>query len=312
MGNSVYNAARFGQKTSNEAAMNKRTLLASAARWRPATLLQPRARSPRGWWLAACLLMLGTGQGLAQTQTPTTISPVSITRAAPTYTQNFDTLATSGTSSLLPQGFAFVETDTNSNTTYTAGAGGFNNGDTYSFGAAGSTERAFGTLRDSGRFSSTIGAVFTNNTGAAVSQITITYTGEQWRLGATGRPDYLNFQYRPEATALNLNATYTSYAPLDFTAPITSGSIGAMNGNDPANRQTITATISGLSLDDGHSIAFRWVDFDATGLDDGLAIDDLTVSFGAPVPEPATWLAGGLVVAAGAAKWVARRRRLCP
>jgi hypothetical protein len=39
-----------------------------------------------------------------------------------------------------------------------------NTGDTYSFGAASNTERAFGGLQ-SGSLNPTIGAAFTNNTG---------------------------------------------------------------------------------------------------------------------------------------------------
>ena len=67
-----------------------------------------------------------------------------------TYTQNFDTLVSSGTSSDVPDGWAFSESDTNANSTYTAGTGSGNTGDTYSFGAASSTERALGGLRPRG------------------------------------------------------------------------------------------------------------------------------------------------------------------
>ena len=40
-----------------------------------------------------------------------------------TYTQNFDTLASAGTSSTLPDGWVFSEAGTNANATYTAGTG---------------------------------------------------------------------------------------------------------------------------------------------------------------------------------------------
>src|SRR4051812_879559 len=63
------------------------------------------------------------------------------------YSQNFDTLANTGSSSALPAGWAFTETGPNANTTYTAMNGGSNAGDTYSFGATSSTERAFGTIQ---------------------------------------------------------------------------------------------------------------------------------------------------------------------
>ncbi|HQX92989.1 MAG TPA: hypothetical protein PKX50_10985, partial [Thermomonas sp.] len=56
------------------------------------------------------------------------------------YTQNFDTLANTGTSSTLPAGWLMSETGASANGTYTAGTGSSNTGDTYSFGAAGSSE----------------------------------------------------------------------------------------------------------------------------------------------------------------------------
>src|SRR5436190_10558897 len=43
-----------------------------------------------------------------------------------TYTQNFDTLANTGTSSTVPAGWDFSESGTNGNTTYSAGTGSGN------------------------------------------------------------------------------------------------------------------------------------------------------------------------------------------
>ncbi|MFZ2630880.1 MAG: hypothetical protein WA081_07485, partial [Desulfosalsimonadaceae bacterium] len=94
----------------------------------------------------------------------------------------------------------FLETDDNANTLYTAGDGSSNTGDTYSFGATGSSERAFGTLL-SGSLVSTVGASFTNNTGQMISSLLITYAGEQWRQGAVRtETDRLDFQYSTDAT----------------------------------------------------------------------------------------------------------------
>lgn len=72
-------------------------------------------------------------------------SQVSLTGA--TYNQDFNTLALSGTSSTVPAGWLFSESGTNANTIYTAGTGSGNAGDTYSFGAASNSERAFGGLQ---------------------------------------------------------------------------------------------------------------------------------------------------------------------
>ncbi|RZJ89014.1 MAG: hypothetical protein EOO60_10505, partial [Hymenobacter sp.] len=118
--------------------------------------------------------------------------PISYTGT--TYTEDFNTLTTSGTSSTLPNGWLLNETGTNANTTYAADAGGSNSGNTYSYGTGTTTERAFGALR-SGSLIPTIGAIFRNNTGTTLSTVVVTYTGEQWRIGTASRADRLDFQY---------------------------------------------------------------------------------------------------------------------
>src|SRR5689334_8908793 len=105
---------------------------------------------------------------------------ISLTGSA--YTQDFDTLANSGTSSTVPAGWAFSESGSAANGAYSAGTGSGTAGDTYSFGASGSTERAFGTLQ-SGSNIPTIGASFMNNTGSTIGQLDLSYVGEEWRLG---------------------------------------------------------------------------------------------------------------------------------
>lgn len=196
------------------------------------------------------------------------------------YTQNFDTLANSGTSSTTPNGWYFSESGTNANNTYTAGTGSSATGDTYSFGLSSSAERAFGGLQ-SGSLIPTIGASFTNNTGVTITALRIEYIGEQWRLGATGRVDRLDFQLSTDATSLT-TGIWVDYDNLDFIAPVTSGAVGARDGNDSANRTTISYTIGGLNIANGATFWIRWTDYNAAGSDDGLAIDDFSLT-----PNPA-------------------------
>ena len=198
------------------------------------------------------------------------------------YSQNFDSLAASGTSSIVPVGWPFSETGSNANTTYAAGDGGSNTGNTYSFGTGAGADRAFGAVRSSNLIP-IIGAVFTNNTGATVTSLTITYTGEQWRLGTTGRNDRLDFQYSVNSTSIT-SGTFVHADGLDFIAPIGSGSAGALDGNAAANRVTITYTINGISIPNGGNFAIRWTDFDVTGAEDGLAIDNFTMTLGCTPP----------------------------
>lgn len=205
---------------------------------------------------------------------------VSITTQGAPVTENFDTLASTGTSSTVPPGWAFSEAGTNANTLYTAGTGSGTAGDTYSFGAAGSTERAFGGLL-SGSLNPTIGAAFTNNTGAAVTRLDIAYTGEQWRLGALGRVDRLDFQYSLNATSLT-TGTWVDADTLDFTAPVTTAPTGALDGNAPANRVALSGAVVAISIPSGSTFWIRWTDFNATGSDDGLAVDDFSLTASAP------------------------------
>lgn len=201
---------------------------------------------------------------------------VSLTTLGVASSQNFDTLANTGTSSTLPTGWYFSESGTNANTTYTAGTGSSNTGDTYSFGAAGNSERAFGGLL-SGSLNPTKGACFTNNTGSTITTLAIAYTGEQWRLGALGRVDQIDFQYSLDASSLTTGA-WTDVDTLDFIAPTTGPTVGALDGNSAANRTAVSNSIASLSLANGATLWIRWTDFNATSSDDGLAVDDFSVT----------------------------------
>lgn len=202
---------------------------------------------------------------------------VPVTALNTPYTQNFNTLANIGTDSIVPAGWVFAESGINANSRYTAGTGSGNGGDTYSFGISGATERAFGGLL-SGSLTPNIGAGFVNNTGGIIKSLTVTYTGEQWRLGAASRtaPDRLDFQYSTNATALAAG-TWTNLDALDFNAPVTAGTVGALDGNAAANRQTLTFTLTEISLPAGATLWFRWTDFNVSGSDDGLAVDDFSL-----------------------------------
>src|SRR5260221_12284421 len=67
---------------------------------------------------------------------------ISLSAAGAAYTQDFNTLANTGTSSTVPAGWSFAESGTNANTTYTAGTGSLYTWTTSSFSASGSTDPA--------------------------------------------------------------------------------------------------------------------------------------------------------------------------
>ena len=214
------------------------------------------------------------------------VAAVTINQFNLTLTEDFNTLASTGTSSTLPAGWALLETGSSANTTYTAGTGSSTTGDTYSFGAAASSDRALGALQ-SGSLIATIGTVVTNTTGGTITSLTISYTGEQWRLGAQGRTDHLDFQFSMDATGIGPSGTWTDANQLDFVAPNTTATVGALDGNAAANRTVITFTLTGLNLGNGASLWLRWNDFNATGSDDGLAIDDFSIFAPGAAPQNA-------------------------
>ncbi len=222
-------------------------------------------------------------------------------------TENFDSLAPSGTAATLPAGWAFVESGSAANTSYSAGAGSSTTGDTYSFGAGGSLERALGTLQ-----SSTLTSILTlslvNGTAGAITQLGIAYTGEQWRLGSTGRSDRLDFAFSLDGLSwLDVDA-------LDFIAPNAGGTVGALDGNAGANRIDLSHTLSGLNIASGRTFWLRWSDFGAAGSDDGLAIDNFSISAIQTVSPtgrevvPDAWSTAWAVVPMGVLLWFRGRR----
>ncbi|MDB5695138.1 MAG: hypothetical protein JWN21_681, partial [Sphingomonas bacterium] len=206
-----------------------------------------------------------------------------------TYSQNFDGLANTAGSTTnnlntdpqpLP-GWFLNETGggTRDNEQYAADTGAANSGDTFSYGGAGSTDRALGSVQ-SGTLIATYGAQFTNDTGQTITELVITYTGEQWRISntAAARDDRLDFQYSTSASSLT-TGTWTDVDALDFTNPIkTATTGGALDGNAAANRTVINHTITGLGIAPGATFWIRWNDLNSSGADDGLAIDDFSLT----------------------------------
>jgi hypothetical protein len=187
-----------------------------------------------------------------------------------------------------------------SGTPTTAATGSF-----YSYGdnASTSTERALGVV-PSATLAPNNGEVWyglrlTNNTTDTLTQFTLNYTGEQWRVGDSNSAgggagnESLTVDYRLGGTDLQ-SGTYTEIPGATFDSPVdVIGSTSHLNGNDPANRVTgLGATVTGISWTPGTDLWLRWTAINKfnTGVgeiaDHGLAIDDLT--FIGEVPEPST------------------------
>lgn len=203
---------------------------------------------------------------------------VALTGVNPTYSQDFNTLTTSGTTNAMNlTGWAIYETGSNANQQYRNGDGSANTGDTYSFGTGTAADRALGTVL-SGNLKPSFGVSFANNTGLDIISVNIAYRGEQWRRGnTTSQVDSLHFAYSTNATSLSDgSATWTRVSTLDVVSVSTNNTAAAVDGNVSfANKSSVV----NLSVPAGATVWFRWVDYDISGTDDGLAIDDLQINF---------------------------------
>ncbi len=216
---------------------------------------------------------------------------ISIAATETALTENFDSLVNSGTtpSGVVPSGWSLLEVGSSATTVdqmYVPGTGSLATGNLYSFGATGSTERALGILR-SGTNNPTIGASYANATGAPITSATISFTGEEWRVGALNRDATLTFEYSVDATSLS-TGVWLPVSALNFSRPDTAGAaMSAEDGNSSAFRDAHSGTVSFASpIAAGATFWIRWSDQATSGTHSGLAIDDFSLTAHALVVTP--------------------------
>ncbi len=234
---------------------------------------------------------------------------VPITSGSTAVTQDFNSLVNTGTAanSTLPTGWYLTEIGTGAaaDGKYVVGDGSSNGGNSYSFGVtSGDTDRALGSLGSGSVGPIHYGAQFTNNSGGVITSLAITYFGEMWRRGTATAAvgEGLTFSYSTNATSLT-SGTFTAVAALNFSSPgdACSATQNTKTSGNTANcRKQITGTISGLTVPDGATFWLRWTDVDTAGSDDGMAIDDFSLTattnavsisptaMGSPAPNPVT------------------------
>ncbi len=241
-----------------------------------------------------CLMLtlsLGLLVGFAKGQ-------ISITSVGVSYTENFDVLATTGTTNTwtdnttLAGWYSQFQLQAANPTAYRADGGTSNTGAIYSWGVAGTnplTERALGSV-SSGTPGTIYNAVrLVNNTGSPIVVLNVAYNGEQWRQGGctptpcTPLSQKLDFQYQVAGagtiTDANTPATgWIDYDALDFNSPVPGTSTAtAADGNAGANRTALSSFIS-VTINPGEEIWLRWSDANDANNDHGLAVDDFSVT----------------------------------
>lgn len=163
-----------------------------------------------------------------------------------------------------------------------------NTGALYSYGPTGSPDRALGSLA-SGTAFPRLGAVFVNLTGQPIHELTLAYTGQQWRNGLSGTANTLRFSYSFGGTSIaDPDGTFTELPDLHLVSPVV-GTAGAtiLDGQLPENQRNLVAQLKGVTWEPGQTLVIRWLDVNDFGVDDALAIDNFTLSTDAK-PGPLT------------------------
>jgi hypothetical protein len=253
---------------------------------------------------------------------------VSISSSSQTYSQNFDSLTTAtGTGTSAPAwtnnstlaGWSLFNAAGGDITSYLSGTGSSSSGSFYSFGASGAMDRALGAVASGGAYfgSPASGAVagyvalaLSNNSGAALDSLTLSYAGEEWRNGGNTNAQSIVLQYGFGSSFASVTTWNTAGSAFDFTSPVTGSTAAAVDGNAAGLVTGLGGTLSGLNWANGDTLWIRWQYLNNSGNDHGLAIDNLSVSVAAatPVPEPSQYAL--LLAGLGAIGLVTRRRSI--
>lgn len=202
------------------------------------------------------------------------------------YSQNFDALPGSGTvnvftdDSTIPGVYAQRGSGASN---IRATTGSTTPGDLYSFGAAGESERALGSIGSGSTGDFAYGVQLQNTSGSALEISSLGYTGEQWR-NSKAPEQIITLWYRIAGSPIadltpSLNDDWTALPAGNFASPVTGeADSNALNGNDSVNRVAVSIA-PGIAVGAGQYIMFRWRDPDHSGTDHGLAIDDVAIGW---------------------------------
>jgi hypothetical protein len=158
--------------------------------------------------------------------------------------------------------------------------GSSTSGAIYNVGKTASTDRALGSL-GSGSTEPAFGAVFSNQTGAAITRVNIAARTEQWRSGSNSTAnETVVFEYSLNATSLG-TGIWTAVTALDLNErATTTTTAAAIDGNLTANSAAISSSIT-LNWPVNTTMWIRWKDTDNAGSDALLAVDNFAISTGA-------------------------------
>lgn len=238
---------------------------------------------------------------------------IGINSAATVYSQNFDSLATSGTTNAWVNdssltGWSLFNSASAAVTNYAAGNGSSNTGRIYSFGT--DAERALGGVGSAG-YSGWITAAFSNTSAVSFDSVTLAFDGEQWRNGGATSPavsaaQTMVLEYGFGASFAGVALWTAPGGAFNWTSPVFgTNAAAAVDGNVVGRVGGLGGTLAS-SWVPGQTLWLRWIENNDPGNDHGLAIDNFNLSVTA-VPEPETYAL--LLAGLGALGLMASRNR---
>jgi hypothetical protein len=139
------------------------------------------------------------------------------------------------------------------------GTGGY-----WAYGTSGTPgEYSLGALRSTTPGNITYAVTFTNASGTTIRSITLAWDYEQWRYANTSGWD---------CSGTGLLAGNTTLNSKDFV-----GNNGGTNGSATIT-QVASFILTGLNIPNGQQFGIKWVTTDSTGSDNGISIDNFTIT----------------------------------
>jgi hypothetical protein len=148
------------------------------------------------------------------------------------------------------------------------GTGSSNAGGYWAYGSG--SEYSLGALRSGTPGNITYTVSYTNNSGGTITSITFSWDYEQWRYANTSGWDCSGTGQLSGNSTLNAK---------DFT-----GSASGTSGSVTVTPVT-SFTLSGLSIANGQTFGISWVTTDASSSDNGIAIDNFSISASGSPPS---------------------------
>ena len=165
----------------------------------------------------------------------------------------------------------------------------------YNYGNTGGSNRSLGGLANSST-APAYGALISNSTASTLNSVVINLTGKFWRSSSSVQ-NFLSFAYgEVDGTIVNninfITATNTDNvfslpaANIYGPSPVATNAVGPLDGNNITNQVQISNVAIPVNLAPGETMFIRWQDFDNSGFDAGLAIDDVSLTASTALAGP--------------------------